>query len=254
MCLMLEHHCSANCSTKKKNYKKTKLRYLVSGNFQLSFHTVLCYIMRFNSSDSRNFLFTQRTASTFTRELIMSSSSHGSLDSLTSLLRLTFACISPSVVLFPPHHERPRSYLPNTETTKARCVSVLSLPLFHMLTPSHFISHTSSVCSSVSFNTIHWDKKERKTSHIHIYTLSLSLSNPDTDETPVLFCSVSVLKVNWPTGKMACSNLDNADLLRDGSELREMPYTHAHAHKHATHAHIHAKTHIVQDCTEHAAF
>lgn len=32
------------------------------------------------------------------------------------------------------------------------------------------------------------------------------------------FCSVSVLKVNWPTDIMACSNLDNADLLRDRAQ------------------------------------
>lgn len=194
-------------------------------------------------SDSRNFLCTQGTASTFTREHIMSSSAHRSLDFLTSCCAQTHFCphLTLSCILLSASWKATQLFAKHRDNKGLLCFFSLASSLSYTHTVSSYLTRILSLL--VGF--FQYYTLRQKTLHIH----TLSLSNPGTVETPALFCSVSVLKVNWPTGEMACSNLDNADLLRDRSELRELPYIYTHTHN----IHIHTR-HVRRQSQRHTLY
>ena len=89
---ILMHHCITNCTSKRT---LTSKQYSVFSFGQCSDHlsdVLLLHKENLSQSDSRNFVCTQGTASTFTREHIMSSSAHRSLDCLTSRWAQTHIC------------------------------------------------------------------------------------------------------------------------------------------------------------------
>lgn len=137
-------------------------------HFKVTSNNSLCYIMRFWPKVNQETLFSHCTNLCKGIHYVIITTQ----EPTPAVLRFTFARISPSLVSFSQHHERPRSYLPNTETTKASCffsvASSLSYKHTHTHTVSFHISHAHPL-SACRFHSILYTQTKKH----YMHTLSL---------------------------------------------------------------------------------